>query len=57
VRWEYRLGSTLFFVYTRSHSELPVVNGPAPDRVATSRVLRGPLTEGLLVKWSYWWNP
>lgn len=56
VRWEYRLGSTLYFVYTRSQGELPVQNGPAPTRLAPSQLLRGPLVETLLVKWTYWWE-
>jgi hypothetical protein len=56
VRWEYRLGSTLFFVYTRSQSELPVADGPAPTSLASGRMLRGPTTASVLVKWSYWWD-
>jgi hypothetical protein len=53
VRWEYRLGSTLFFVYTRSQSELP---GAVGTSLAAPRLFRGPLSETLLVKLSYWWN-
>ncbi|HSN92219.1 MAG TPA: hypothetical protein VLS93_13395, partial [Anaeromyxobacteraceae bacterium] len=55
VRWEYRLGSTLFLVYTRSQSELPAA-GPAPAGVAPSGLFQGPLTDTFLVKWSYWWD-
>jgi hypothetical protein len=54
LRWEYRLGSTLFLVYTRSQTELPVESGPAPSGLGPTRLFRGPLTESFLVKWSYW---
>src|SRR5207248_7104465 len=42
LRWEYRLGSTLFLVYTRSQSELP----PAPGQTASTKVAPAALFEG-----------
>lgn len=56
LRWEYRLGSTLYLVYTRSQSELPAPPGAAPEAsVLPSRLFSGPVTESVLLKWSYWW--
>jgi hypothetical protein len=55
LRWEYRLGSTLYLVYTRSQSELPPPDGGSvPAGIGTPELFRGPLTETLLVKWSWW---
>lgn len=57
LRWEYRLGSTLFVVYTRSQSELPTASGsPIPTTLFPARLGPGPTTDVFLVKWSYWWN-
>ncbi|WP_242343840.1 DUF5916 domain-containing protein [Anaeromyxobacter terrae] len=56
VRWEYRLGSTLFFVFTRSQSELPFRDGSVPSGMAAPQLFRGRTTESVLVKWSYWWD-
>jgi hypothetical protein len=56
-RWEYRLGSTLFLVYTRSQTELPVASGTvAPATLLPSRLGAGPATDVFLLKWSYWWS-
>jgi hypothetical protein len=57
MRWEYRLGSTLFLVYTRAQTPalVPAMSG------ATSLDL-GPIVHGraaidvLMVKLSYWWG-
>jgi hypothetical protein len=57
LRWEYRLGSTLFIVYTRSQSELPTASGsPIPTTLFPVQLGPGPTTDVFLVKWSYWWN-
>jgi hypothetical protein len=54
LRWEYRLGSTLFLVYTRAQS--PSLTGPA-----TSLDLR-PVLQGraaadvIMAKIAYWWG-
>lgn len=47
LRWEYRLGSTFFLVYTRAQRELPG-GGPPLDRLP-----RGPSTDVLAAKWTY----
>jgi hypothetical protein len=54
LRWEYRLGSTFYLVYTRGQQESPV----SPFDVTTVDVLprrlaQGPTTDGVLLKWSY----
>jgi hypothetical protein len=44
-------------VYTREQTELPTLNGErAPMTLLPQRLLRGSATDGLLVKWSYWWG-
>lgn len=57
LRWEYRLGSTLFLVYSRSQSALPTTPGTTvPATLLPVGLGPGPTTETFLVKWSYWWN-
>ena len=57
LRWEYRLGSTLFLVYTRSQQEFPIPSDPPSQAsVWPSRLFAGPATDTFLVKWSYWWS-
>ncbi len=57
VRWEYRIGSTLFLVYTRAQSALPSPSdAPVPTTLLPVGLGPGPTTEVFLVKWSYWWN-
>ncbi|HLL00825.1 MAG TPA: DUF5916 domain-containing protein [Myxococcaceae bacterium] len=57
LRWEYRLGSTLFVVYSRSQQGLPTAEGErAPATLAPRRLLSGPATDAVLLKWSYYWN-
>ena len=57
LRWEYRLGSTLFLVYTRSQSSLPTRSGaPIPATLLPVGLGPGPTTEVFQLKWSYWWN-
>jgi hypothetical protein len=56
LRWEYRLGSTLYLVYTRSQSELPAGAGPIPVGLAPSGLFAGPVDQTVLVKWTYWWE-
>ena len=57
VRWEYRLGSTLFLVYTRSQAE-PEWDGagPAPRTLRPWEIGLGPTVDTILVKWSHWWS-
>ncbi len=58
LRWEYRLGSTFFLVYTRSQSEpgWPDGEGPAPGTLRPRDLGVGPTTDTILVKWSHWWS-
>ena len=56
LRWEYRLGSTLYLVYTRS--QFPDV-GPGPGEAAhlsLGAVSRAPATDIILLKISNWWG-
>ena len=57
LRWEYRLGSTFFFVYTRSQLGLPTPDGLLPPATVRPRhLLAGPATDAILLKWSYYWT-
>jgi hypothetical protein len=57
LRWEYRLGSTLFLVYSRSQQGLPTAEGErTPATVLPRRLLSGPATDAVLLKWSYYWT-
>ncbi len=57
LRWEYRLGSTLFLVYTRSQTERAVDAAElAPATLRPLALGLGPTTDTMMVKWSYWWN-
>jgi hypothetical protein len=57
LRWEYRLGSTLFFVYTHGQQEGPPAEGVTPPATLwPGHLLSGPASEAFLVKWSYWWS-
>lgn len=56
ARWEYRLGSTLFFVYSRAQEELPPLEGVPVSRSLTPRtLLRGPSTDTVLLKANFTW--
>jgi hypothetical protein len=53
-RWEYRLGSTLYLVYSRS--QIPsIVNFTAPATLAPRAIDHGAATDVILLKLSYWW--
>jgi hypothetical protein len=58
LRWEYRIGSTLYLVYSRTQAELPWP-GPEDPPATLSPVALGPgrAVDTLMVKWTYWWNP
>jgi hypothetical protein len=55
-RWEYRLGSTLFLVYTRS--QVPnVMLGPGEAATLDLGAIRkGPAADVFLIKANYWWG-
>jgi hypothetical protein len=68
LRWEYRLGSTLFLVYSRSQSALgltrqidpvsgEILHQQAPTHgLAPLRLGPGPTVDTFQVKWSYFWD-
>jgi hypothetical protein len=57
LRWEYRLGSTLFVVYSRSQSELGYQAGQNPTTaIWPLRLGPGPTTDTFMVKWTYWFS-
>jgi hypothetical protein len=53
LRWEYRLGSTIYVVYTRSQGE---PDGATGSTLAPRGISTGPATDTVLVKWTYWWS-
>jgi hypothetical protein len=55
LRWEYRLGSTLFLVYRRGQTEpeWDGDDGPAPRTLRPWALALGPTTDTILVKWSH----
>jgi hypothetical protein len=55
VRWEYRLGSTVYLVYTRAQAE-PDPDGVPSRAIAPHALGHGATTDTMLVKWSYFWN-
>lgn len=52
-RWEWRLGSTLYLVYSRAHTEKPppIDGAPIPWRAG----LAAPADQAAVLKISYWW--
>lgn len=57
LRWEYRLGSAFFAVYSRSQAEFPYPSDTSiPGRVGYQQLLQGPATDVFLIKWAYWWD-
>ena len=57
LRWEYRLGSTLYLVYTRNQSVLGVAPGQEPTSgLLPLRLGPGPTVDTFQVKWSYFFD-
>jgi hypothetical protein len=56
LRWEYRLGSTLFFVYTRAQTPTVTLAPGEASSLSFGSVGRAPATDVFLVKVSYWWG-
>jgi hypothetical protein len=55
LRWEYRLGSSLFIVYSRS--QIPYVKSfQPPATLRLSSLEHGAAADVVLVKLSYWWG-
>ncbi|HMJ50806.1 MAG TPA: DUF5916 domain-containing protein [Polyangiaceae bacterium] len=56
LRWEYRLGSTAYLVYTRSQSpDVSLGLGEIPG-IRFSTVGKAPAVDVILLKISYWWS-
>jgi len=54
LRWEYRLGSTLFLVYSRS--QVPTVDMPSmPPRLNLDALRSNAVVDVILLKLAYWW--
>jgi hypothetical protein len=56
LRWEYRLGSTLYLVYTRSQRPASEVVAPGSNGLGLEDVYRGPAANTFLLKLAYWWG-
>ena len=57
LRWEYRLGSTLYLVYSRNQSALGVAPGQEPTSgLSPLRLGPGPAVDTFQVKWSYFFD-
>jgi Domain of unknown function (DUF5916)/Carbohydrate family 9 binding domain-like len=56
VRWEYRLGSTLFLVYTRAQQPNVTLGPSDAAGLHLGSVGKGPATDVVLVKLAYWFG-
>jgi hypothetical protein len=56
LRWEYRPGSTIFFVWTQSRSDT-IADGTFRLGDGLDRLFSGASNNVFLVKLSYWWRP
>jgi hypothetical protein len=55
-RWEYRLGSTLYLVYSRAQAPNVILDPGEPASLHLAAVLQSPAVDVLLVKVSFWWT-
>jgi hypothetical protein len=56
LRWEWRLGSTLYLVYTRAATEPGLAAGEPPSsHLGPVGLGRGPTTDTFLLKWGWYW--
>lgn len=56
LRWEYHLGATLFFVYTRSQTPQTVLDPGQRPTLDLRAVSRGAAIDVVMLKLSYWWG-
>jgi hypothetical protein len=56
LRWEYRLGSTLFVVYNHATESLTTPGQPVPASLSPSGLGGGRAVDTFLMKWSYFWH-
>ncbi|HEX8821288.1 MAG TPA: DUF5916 domain-containing protein [Archangium sp.] len=57
LRWEYRLGSTLYVVYSHGQQRFPVAEGTHPPHsLIPHGLLAGAANDALMVKWAWYWG-
>ncbi len=56
ARWEYRLGSTVYLVYTHSQNDTVIPSFGAGAGFDFARIAPRPANDALLLKVSYWWG-
>jgi hypothetical protein len=56
LRWEYRLGSILYLVYTHSQVPATVLDPNAVGGLNLAAVNRAPASDVILAKLSFWWG-
>jgi hypothetical protein len=56
LRWEYRLGSTLYFVYTRAQTPDLALMGGEHRSFDVGVLRKSPAADVLLLKLTYWWG-
>jgi hypothetical protein len=56
LRWEYKLGSTLFVVYQRAQTPVGGSQYVRGADLAIDTIRRSPATDVFLIKLSYWWG-
>jgi hypothetical protein len=56
LRWEFRLGSTLYLVYTRAEEPELALEPGARARLDGRRLGRSPAAHAVMLKLSYWWG-
>lgn len=56
LRWEYRLGSTLFFVWSHSQDDYDEPGAPRKTHLDLGKLAPRRANEAFVVKASYWWG-
>jgi hypothetical protein len=56
LRWEYQLGSLLYFVYTRAQAPSTILGTGETASMNLGAVGHAPATDVFLLKLSYWWG-
>ena len=56
VRWEYRLGSNLYFVYSRSQAPALTLQPGQPADIGLHMLRRAPAADVILLKLVHWWG-
>ncbi|HXU65193.1 MAG TPA: hypothetical protein VN962_26015, partial [Polyangia bacterium] len=56
LRWEYRLGSILYLVYSRSQAPQVTLDPGQPASLTTAAVVKSPAVDVILLKANFWWS-